>query len=611
MDNDSGETHSSEHASAEANLESVNMVELISEPKKEIRRSQSHHGILEVGKAESESRWLSKIASVVSSSHFKHAMNCFILLNAIQLGLSVEFTGPRWSTAWYVCDNLFAIIFAVEMLMLLSVLGLNYFKDYWLLLDLVVVMLSILDAWVLPLLGNETDVGLFRQLRLLRLLRVVKITRVVPELSIVVEGLLRSMKSLFWVFVLLGVFLYAGGICCVEVLGTSDAGYPSYNDKQSNINDEFVDDFNNFVYFGSIYRSMITLFGIVLLAEWPLVRPVMELHTGMTMFFVLFVCLVAFGVLNVIIGIVVDKTLEAMQEIKDSAKEAAQVEMQQATENIAELLYQVDTDGDGRISSSELEASLKNPVMRKYLATLDLPHNFTVSDFLQMLDVEGTGDLSKTEFVEGIHRLIFQTDFQRNCLNQMAMGALHKSIHEVTSDLRTEIHKAIGEITREIQSNLKGSPEPAKHAHAQWHTDSVSNLRLGLQSENGIGEDCSAQYPTTTQLWPGLQSELTGLQSEGTVKKVELDLEKSGIAQWLEEADIKEIRLELPSEIREADYPQLPSESHIWPGPQSEPAQRPVAFEDRSLLQAERLPKSHNGLLHQVAPGQKESTQTI
>jgi voltage-gated sodium channel len=321
-----------------------------------------------------------------------------------------------------------------------------------------VVVLSVLDAWIFPLVGYDQDIGIFVQARLLRLLRVIKITKVVPELSIVVEGLLKSMISLFWVFVLLWLFLYAAAICCVEVMGHDDSGFPAFSESQSTIDDEFVTNFNNYVFFGTVYRAMITLFGVILLSDWHLVRPIMEVHPFMVPFLIFLVCLLAFGVLNVIIGIVVDNTLQTMQEYKAKAIEAEHRAMNMAAEHVADLVFQIDTDGDGRVTSDELEASLQNESMRKYLATMDLPHNFQPSEFVQMLDADGSGALCKDEFKEGVYRLIFCNDFQRQCLNQAALGAIHKSVNEIRKDIRKIIKKEMGgaikEIIREVQDTI-------------------------------------------------------------------------------------------------------------------------------------------------------------
>merc|ERR1712232_543015 len=125
------------------------------------------------------------------------------------------------------------------------------------------------------------------------------------------------MGSMFWVVILLFVMLYALGICCVQVIGNDKSGYPSYDEGAESIRTELVDNFNNFIYFGTVFRSIYTLFGIVLLSEWPLIRPVAELHPFFVPLFFLALVLVTFGALNVIIGIVVEKTTEAMQSFKD------------------------------------------------------------------------------------------------------------------------------------------------------------------------------------------------------------------------------------------------------------------------------------------------------
>merc|ERR1719352_2000031 len=74
--------------------------------------------------------------------------------------------------------------------------------------------------------------------------------------------------------------------------------------------------FNNYEYFGTIPRSMFTLFSVVILAEWPeIVRPICEQQVYMFPFFILFIVLTTFGLANVIIGVIVDNTFQAAAQI--------------------------------------------------------------------------------------------------------------------------------------------------------------------------------------------------------------------------------------------------------------------------------------------------------
>merc|ERR1719409_860760 len=99
--------------------------------------------------------------------------------------------------------------------------------------------------------------------------------------------------------------------------------YSGFDDDQEQIDSApEIAEWNNFVYFGSIPRSMYTLFNIVILAEFAEIgRPMIEKQPEMLMFFAIFIVFTTFGVLNVIIGVIVDNTMEAAKSMeKDYAE---------------------------------------------------------------------------------------------------------------------------------------------------------------------------------------------------------------------------------------------------------------------------------------------------
>ena len=93
--------------------------------------------------------------------------------------------------AHVIFEHFFTGVFALEMCLKMCVSFCDYFKCWWNVLDFVIAWVSIVSAWVLPWLHNRVDsrMSVIRVFRLLRLLRIFKIMKAIPELRIVVEGL--------------------------------------------------------------------------------------------------------------------------------------------------------------------------------------------------------------------------------------------------------------------------------------------------------------------------------------------------------------------------------------------------------------------------------------
>merc|ERR1712166_1692353 len=100
---------------------------------------------------------------------------------------------------------------------------------------------------------------------------------------------------------------------------------------------------------------MVSLFNMVLMTgEWELVlRPILESQRLMALFFYLMLILCSFGILNVIIGVVVERTTEAMNELRaDQLDKLKQMQLMQ-TEDLAEAVAALDDNRDGKLTREE------------------------------------------------------------------------------------------------------------------------------------------------------------------------------------------------------------------------------------------------------------------
>ena len=80
---------------------------------------------------------------------------------------------------------------------------------------------------------------------------------------------------------------------------------------------DVIASFNPYMSFGSMGRSMLTLFNIAILAEWgEVVRPISEKQPLMMALFILFVLFVCYGVMNVIIGMIVESVTHHASELQ-------------------------------------------------------------------------------------------------------------------------------------------------------------------------------------------------------------------------------------------------------------------------------------------------------
>merc|ERR1719265_2622275 len=136
----------------------------------------------------------------------------------------------------------------------------------------------------------------------------IRLLRAFKQLWLIVKGLLASVKTIFWAFLLLVMIYYVFGIFFTQMIGSNlDAGYLRQIDEVppgTIIN--YHPDFDKYQYFGNMMRSMFTLFETSL--EPQDIRPIVEEQPFLFPFILLFIFVTTFGVMNVIIGVIVENT---------------------------------------------------------------------------------------------------------------------------------------------------------------------------------------------------------------------------------------------------------------------------------------------------------------
>ncbi|MCK9473071.1 ion transporter [Sulfurimonas sp.] len=236
-----------------------------------------------------------KIQAVVQSRNFTNFITYLIILNGITMGLetSREFMANFGGLA-SLFNTLVISIFTIEIAMRIYVHRLSFFKDPWSIFDFTIVAISLIPV-------SEG----FEILRVLRVLRLFRLVTVVPQMRKIVSALISVIPGMLSIAALMSLFFYIFAIMATQL----------YSEK-------FPE------WFGTLGESFYTLFQIMTLESWSMgiVRPIMEVYPFAWMFFVPFIFIVTFVMINLIVAIVVD----AMSIINKSEEEHIVEEVQVA-----------------------------------------------------------------------------------------------------------------------------------------------------------------------------------------------------------------------------------------------------------------------------------------
>lgn len=245
------------------------------------------------------------IKKLVEHKLFQNFIIALIILNGITMGLATS--SEIMNSVGYLITlfDIFVItVFTIEIVLRVYVYKKEFFKDPWSIFDFSIVSISLVPA----------SAG-FEILRILRVLRLLRLVTVVPQMRKIVMALLGTIPGMASIAGLMTLFFYIFAIMSVELYGES---HP--------------------VWFGTLGDAFYTLFQVMTLESWSMgiVRPIMEVHPYAWTFFIPFIFLATFIMINLIIAVVVDAMSEITKEEKEAIEDTSS-EVKELHKEIVEL----------------------------------------------------------------------------------------------------------------------------------------------------------------------------------------------------------------------------------------------------------------------------------
>jgi len=248
-----------------------------------------------------------KIKTFIETSRFQNVIIGVIIFNAILLGFETSTTIMTHASGLiHLLDKICLYVFITEIALKLYANRLSFFRSGWNIFDFLIIGIAIAP-------GSEG----FSVLRALRILRVLRLISATPSLRRVVEGFLTALPGMGSVFMLMSLIFYIGSVMATKLFGEA---FPDW--------------------FGSLGGSAYSLFQIMTLESWSMgiVRPVMEEFQYAWAFFVPFIMVTTFAVVNLLVGLIVNSMQDAHQEEANEATDSYRDEVLKRLEVIEKHL---------------------------------------------------------------------------------------------------------------------------------------------------------------------------------------------------------------------------------------------------------------------------------
>ncbi|MEA3512261.1 MAG: ion transporter [Campylobacterota bacterium] len=216
-----------------------------------------------------------KIKYIIETKLFQNFIVAVILFNGITMGM--ETSKNIMEQYGYIINmtNIIVLtIFVIEITMRIYVYKKEFFKDGWSLFDFFIVAISLIPVSE----GYEI-------LRVLRVLRLFRLVTVIPQMRKIVLALAAVIPGMASIGAILTLFFYVFAIMATQLYGED---FPQW--------------------FGTLGESFYTLFQLMTLESWSMgiVRPIMEVQPLAWLFFIPFIFMATFIIINLMIAIVVD-----------------------------------------------------------------------------------------------------------------------------------------------------------------------------------------------------------------------------------------------------------------------------------------------------------------
>jgi len=226
---------------------------------------------------------------------------------------------------------------------------------------------------------------------------VIRVLRFFRELRVMVCSILHTLSSLAWALILLLLIMYLFSIIFMQAA----AGYM----RESMPDNPVINDLA--YWYSSILGTMYSLFMAISGGQdwYEIQEPLRAISWIYGLFFALYVFFVAFGVLNVLMAVFVERASESGKLDKDLMTHAEHKQTTAFLEEMGEMFQDIDTEKKGYITREQLAAFVQDENIKAYLKTRNL--DSAVHRLFQVMTQNGDAKetLTAEEFMSGMMRL--------------------------------------------------------------------------------------------------------------------------------------------------------------------------------------------------------------
>eukprot|EP00928_Gymnodinium_smaydae_P097630 TRINITY_DN8898_c0_g2_i1.p1 TRINITY_DN8898_c0_g2~~TRINITY_DN8898_c0_g2_i1.p1 ORF type:complete len:585 (-),score=146.67 TRINITY_DN8898_c0_g2_i1:428-2182(-) len=346
------------------------------------------------------------IARTIASQAFEWSINIVILANFAVVIHQANLTAadapvPLWLE---VITYAMLVIYAVEQMLKLTAWRKQFFT-FSNVVDLCIVLLDLCFLTLSLLLGELPSVSVLRVLRLTRIMRATRVLSSVPELAVMVKGIISTARAMCGALVLIAVALTLFSVAAVEFLHpvvaqiAADGGFAEGCERCERA-------------FSSVLAANLTLFQTIIAGDsWGLIAlPLLENSPASALILIPSLMFVNFGLLNLLLTAIVKCAQDAAEQDRENKMREKMRQYQKSQFDLVNMCKSMDASADGTLSFDELERGYdENHLFAATLNLMDIKRVDLPYVWSLMTD-GGQNVLTYDEFAEELYQMKFQDD---------------------------------------------------------------------------------------------------------------------------------------------------------------------------------------------------------
>ena len=286
------------------------------------------------------------LRSIYNNQTYVIVLTVFIVLDLITLGLNTMIVPSVVTNIISVLDYIVQFVFILEAVLIIFAFESAFWHDKWKIMDVVITVVTLIPV------GEWSQYS--KVIRAVRVIRSIRVISHYGKLRFLIVVIGQSIKNVSWTLILQLIIFY-----CYSVVGTLIFG------------EKFVD------WFGSIWKSLYSLFQIMTLESWSMgiARPVIAVFPYAWIYFISFVILSAFIMMNVVVGIIVNTIQSNADEGKDDI-----IQDKPGLEQILEQLKQIEENISSIIKEERKSLGLSKVVIPVFELTTPRKDDISTKD---------------------------------------------------------------------------------------------------------------------------------------------------------------------------------------------------------------------------------------